>query len=145
MGKSLLITAFTFLHSPNQCIRSLLIWPLLKRLGQKMYKISLVFWRMGEIGILLLIFTDLYGLLGKSWFPKKNTGLYSLHNQTLICWCFKKIYRENKSGPTDRKETHCEVAVLLPLLLLLFVVGKAQRKLLNFYLLECFLKPLHLQ
>ena len=29
------------------------------RLGQKMYKISLVFWRMGELGILLSIFTDL--------------------------------------------------------------------------------------
>ena len=59
--------------------------------------------------------------------------------------CFKKLCGENKRGPSDRKEAHCEVAVLLPLLLLLFVVGKAQRKLLNFYLLECFLKPLHLQ
>ena len=71
-----------------------------------------------------------------------TTAFYALK---YLCLCFKRLYGENKSGPSDRKETHCEVAVLLPLLLLLFVVGKAQRKLLNFYLLECFLKPLHLQ
>jgi hypothetical protein len=41
---------------------------------------------------------------------------------------FEKLYGENKSCPSDRKEIHCEVAVLLPLLVLLFVVGKSSKE-----------------